>query len=524
MIGGGRSIRRVVLALFALSLGTSLALLFGYEAAVSSWLRGESALFGGLFKTPVSSARAYRNADLAARRFNVALLERPSRAVDPAFLAELAKDAAPLGIAVRRGESVDFSLPALDALETAALPSFGALEPEEPFSEGALAERALAVRQLDFIDGEGAAASFFVLRPPRPARPQQPYTRQLVLIASLLLLAADGAAGVYFIIRVTGPLKELENAAARMSAGDLETPLDAPRSGNGRFLELARVFEAFERMRSRIAELRAREREAEEGRRELIANLSHDLRTPLAAVRGYVEGLRDGVADTEEKRKRYLDTATAKIGTLDRMIGEILHLATLDSGGARSELASMDFRAFLASGVEELRLAIPEDEASILGEGLEGPPVFIRGDPRELRRLVENLVDNARKHSGKRPVSIRIKLALENGEALLRVEDDGAGIPPESRERVFERFYRGGQERPAGGTGLGLAIARRIAEGHGGSIRAEAAGNDGRAIGSGAGNAGGTEGGAGKGDGLGKGLGAGNGGNAILLRLPLAKA
>ncbi|HUW41416.1 MAG TPA: HAMP domain-containing sensor histidine kinase [Rectinemataceae bacterium] len=462
-----RSIRRVVLTLFAVSLGISFLLLVGFEDVVSSYYRGESTPFTRLFHPAPPVVRIARIMVRTLRAFNGALLKGHDAVLNDGFLARLAENAHPLGIVVRVGGKLEFASPPLSDSAMAGLPVFDAPAPAEPFEDNDRGPHVMY--QFDFRSSSGAPASFFILHEPLPGGERTPFSRQLLLIGALLLLAADGAAGVLFILRLTTPLRRVEAAALAMSHGDLDTPVESRHQ----ILELARVFEAMETMRSEIRDLlnRASEREAE--RRELIANLSHDLRTPLAAIRGYVDGLREGIADTPEKTARYLGVIGAKILDLDRMIDQIFLLSTLEAREAPPTMRVFDLRAFLRDSVEDLLLAIPGDELVIEASGLEGAPRPVRADPLQLRRVVENIVDNARRHGGKRPVTL--SLALEEADERLRIllEDDGRGIPSEESERVFERFFRGDASRPGGGFGLGLAIARRLVEAQGGSISLE---------------------------------------------------
>jgi len=467
MLRKPRSIRRIVLALFAASVGVSFVLLVIFDSAVSSYYRGESSLLTKLFRPAPAAVRNARTMVTTLRAFNDAFLKGDDAVLESSFLEALAAKALPLGIAMRLNDKLIFSSPELPGEAVNALPDFGAPAPSEPFNEDESAPHMMY--QFDFRTSTGAMASFFIFHQPEPEKRRTPFSRQLLLIVALILLAADSAAGVIFILSLTGPLRRVESAALAMSRGDLDTPVE---SGHA-ILELARVFDAMETMRSEIKDLirRAAEREAE--RRELIANLSHDLRTPLAAIRGYVDGLREGIADTPEKVSRYLSVLSGKIRDLDRMIDQIFLLSTLEAREAPPTMRVFDLRAFLRDSVEDLRLAIPQDELILEESGLEGSVRPIRADPLQLRRVVENIVDNARRHGGKRP--IRLRIALEEQGAISRIvlEDDGRGIPAEDAERIFERFYRGDPSRPAAGVGLGLAIARHLVEAQGGEIRLE---------------------------------------------------
>ena len=468
-----RSIRRIVLALFAVSVGVSFLLLVSFESAMSSYYRGESSVLTRLFHPAPAAVRSARTMVRVLRSFNQALLSGSDAALQPAFLASLASKAVPLGIAMRVNGGLVFASPDLPADAFRTLPEFGSAGPVEPFPEDEDAPHVMY--QFDFRSSTGEPASFFILHQPLPEPQRTPYSRQLLLIVALLLLAADGAAGVIYILSLTAPLRRVESAARAMSRGDLDTPVESGHS----ILELARVFDAMETMRSEIKDLIRRAALREGERRELIANLSHDLRTPLSAIRGYVDGLREGIADTPEKRAKYLSIVGAKILDLDRMIDQIFLLSTLEAQEAAPTMRSFDLRAFLRDSVEDLRMAISSDELILDHEGLEGAPRMIRADPLQLRRVVENIVDNARRHGGRKPIHLRISLEESATHSRILLEDDGRGIPAEDAERVFERFYRGDPSRPGGGVGLGLAIARRLVEAQGGRIALEPVGGGG---------------------------------------------
>jgi signal transduction histidine kinase len=467
-----RSIRMAVLALFAASIVVSVLLLLAFESAVTSYYRGETSLLTRIFKPVQAVAGSARTMVHVMRRFNAALLQGPDAPTQQPFLSDLARRSFPLSIVMRIGDRISFSSIPADYKGDVHLTAFGAPSPAEPFSDEQSEVR--IIYQFDFRTSDAQNASFFLLRMPGDDPRHLPFSRQLGLIIALILLAADGAAGVYFILRVTTPLRRVEAAALAMSRGDLSTPVE----GGDQILELARVFAALETMRSKIVELLALEHERESERRELIANLSHDLRTPLAAIRGYVDGLREGIADTPEKIGRYLSVLGQKIQDLDHMIGQIFLLSTLEARETPPTFREIDFRAFLSDCVEELELSIPSGELRIEQEGMCCEPCRIAADPLQLRRLLENLVENSIKHAGKKPVTVRLTLAEEGSMARLDIEDDGRGIPTQEAERVFDRFYRSDPSRSGGGVGLGLSIAKQIAEANGGKLRIVLPGDD----------------------------------------------
>lgn len=460
--------RRAVILLFASSLILALGLLLAYESAIASWYRGESTFLTALFKPGPSLARTTTGADTLFRSFNRLYNAGLGQAMDKGKLAALAQDASPLVVTLRSGQDILYSSRPLGPEAAEALPAYGSLsQRHDPVEEDG--EFYYAIRQFDFRGPGGEEASFFVLRPPDSrVQGRLPYTRQLALVVALLLLAADGAVGVWFTIRIAASLGRLEISAGRIGSGDLETPVDSTEP----FVELSSVFVVLESMREKIGVLLKEERLREQERRELIANLSHDLRTPLSALRGYVDGLREGIANTPEKSDRYLAVIAEKTALLERMTGELLLLSTLDEDAAPPQALPLDLGAFLQGGVEELVLSRSGAGISFEFDLPPGPPILVLADPGQLRRVVENLTDNALRHGGRKSIRLRFSLAREGGRALARIEDDGRGIPEAELERIFERFRRLDPERSGGGSGLGLAIARKLVEANGGSIRA----------------------------------------------------
>jgi signal transduction histidine kinase len=471
------SARFMVGILFGVSLAAALSLLLLVETAMDRYYQGERSLFARVLRLSAPATGLSGYSFLAVRAFNAAFLRGPDAPAERAFLEDLSRRVDPLGVALRVGDRLIYSSPTLPQKDFALLPPFG---DESPSASDASAKTSgILVQQLDFRRSDGTPASVFIFRTPGSLTRSYSYSRRIVLVAALLLLAADASVGLWFIMRLTAPLREMEAAALAISSGDLETPV---RSLHG-IAELGRVFDALETMRDRISGLLKRREEEEASRRELIANLSHDLRTPLAAIRGYVDGLRDGIADTPEKRERYIAVLGQKIRDLDRMIGQIFLLSTLDAREVPSETKRVDLRQFMSDSLEGLELSMSADEISFEVEGLAGRPLHAMIDPLQMRRVVENVADNARKHGGRKPVRMNISLReLDHGRAELRFADDGKGIPEAERERVFDRFRRLDPSRPGGGLGLGLAIARRIVDAQGGSIRAECEPGGGAAI------------------------------------------
>lgn len=207
-------------------------------------------------------------------------------------------------------------------------------------------------------------------------------------------------------------------------------------------------------------------------RRDFVANVSHELKTPLAAIRGYAETLRDGALDEPPIAHRFTDRILSQCQRLQMLLDDLLTLSRLESTDPLAERQRVDLAAAIGHAVELFGAAAREKGMTLETDAEPVPPIL--GDLDGLERLVLNLVENALKYN--RPDGkVTVRLRRCGDEAVLEVTDTGIGIPPEALPRIFERFYRvdKGRAREEGGTGLGLAIVKHIAQVHGGSVDVE---------------------------------------------------
>lgn len=287
----------------------------------------------------------------------------------------------------------------------------------------------------------------------------------LAVLVGILVLANGGitwlAAG-----RIIRPLRSLEKAAERIGSGDLDCPVEP--AGDR---EVRRVFEAFETMRRELKASLDKQLRYERGRRELVAALSHDLRTPITAIRGYVEGLRDGIPRDEEARRRYLAIVDEKARLLDRLIGDLFLFSRMELPGWELRRENLDAAAFVRGVLEEVRSEHPSLRLSFLE--MEG--VRISADRDHLGRALVNVAENSVRHGGPGERTLSVSVEEERGFCRIRLADDGRGIAEGEEERIFEGLYRGDASRNQrdGGSGLGLAVVRQVTAAHGGRVRAE---------------------------------------------------
>ncbi len=207
-------------------------------------------------------------------------------------------------------------------------------------------------------------------------------------------------------------------------------------------------------------------------RREFVANVSHELKTPLAAIRGYVETLRDGALDDRPTAERFLVRVLAQCRRLQALLDDLLTLSRLESVEAPLPMARVDLEAVAGRSLDLVSEVAREKDVRFVVEASDPPPVL--GHAESLERLLVNLLDNGVKYN--RPGgTVRLRLGRDADGASIEVEDTGIGIPTDALPRLFERFYRvdKGRSREEGGTGLGLAIVKHIVQAHGGRVEVE---------------------------------------------------
>jgi two-component system phosphate regulon sensor histidine kinase PhoR len=218
-----------------------------------------------------------------------------------------------------------------------------------------------------------------------------------------------------------------------------------------------------------ISELRRLERV----RRDFVANVSHEFRTPLTAIQGFAETLLSGALEDAQNNRRFLEIIREHAVRLGRLTEDLLKLSQIEGRKMEMEFRPVDLRPLVESCLETARLEAAPKNLALRAEFAEGTPK-VRGDARWLRDVLQNLLDNAVRYTpaGGR---VTVRTAAREGAVEISVEDTGIGIPQAEQERIFERFYRvdAARSREVGGTGLGLSIAKHLVEAHGGRIEVE---------------------------------------------------
>lgn len=289
-------------------------------------------------------------------------------------------------------------------------------------------------------------------------------------IAALAGIAlAVGAIGYGLRRWMVKPLEAMGRGARGIAEGDLDVAL--PES---RIREIADVRDGFETMVAGLRRSLAEREALEEERRFLIGAIAHDLRTPLFALRGYLQGLDQGIASTPEQRQRYLAVCMDKAGELDRLVSDLFAFVKTDYPVEARTGDALDLAEEAERSANGMRAPAETKGVAIAMERPDADDsCLVRGDAHQLARAIGNLLDNAVRHT---PAGgdIVVRCGREADRVCVVVRDSGSGFAPEDLSRAFEPLYRGeaSRNRETGGAGLGLAIARRIFRAHGGDLTA----------------------------------------------------
>lgn len=299
-----------------------------------------------------------------------------------------------------------------------------------------------------------------------------------LLLTIIMLLISNVIFTLVVYKSMVAPLKQLQSAAEAIKKGDLDKPIEYYSRD-----EFRDVFKSFEELRQKLKKSIVMHQQYEENRKLLISSISHDLKTPITTIRGYVEGIRDKVADTPEKMDRYIDTISKKALEMDELIDDLFLFSKLDVQKHSFDFTVINIIMYIKDMVEELRFYYEEKGITIRTHFTE-EKVNVSADVNNLRRVFENIFTNCIKYSGTKPLTIDIY--LENGDDFVQIEikDNGKGISEESMEFVFDSFYRADLSRNNSlrGSGLGLAIVKKIILEHHGSVWAKSEINEGTSI------------------------------------------
>ena len=276
------------------------------------------------------------------------------------------------------------------------------------------------------------------------------------------------------------PISELNVAMKHIKNGDFEYRLEPPEKGS----EINDLYRNYEDMRLRLRENAEEKIQREKQNRELISNISHDLKTPITAIKGYSEGIIDGIADTPEKIDRYVKTIYNKANDMDKLINELSVYSGIDNNRIPYHFHKILVGEYFRDCIEEVGLDLESKHFTLNYENLVSPDTTIIADPEQMKRVINNIISNSVKYMDKPHGKILIRILDEVDSIRVEIEDNGKGIAQKDLQNIFDRFYRTDASRNSGtgGSGIGLSIVKKIIQDHGGYIWATSKEGEGTCI------------------------------------------
>lgn len=292
-------------------------------------------------------------------------------------------------------------------------------------------------------------------------------TKDLFLSAFIILIFTALAIGLWLYRSIATPLVKLKKATQNIKEGNLDFVLDV--EGNDEFSQLC---QDFEEMRRRLKESTEEKNLIEKENKELICNISHDLKTPITAVKGYVEGIMDGVADTPEKMDRYVRTIYNKTNEMDHLINELTFYSKIDTNRIPYTFSKLNVEDYFSDCAEEVGLELETKGIELVYANYVENDVVVIADGEQIRRVIHNIIGNAIKYMDKKRGIIQIRVKDVGDFIQVEIEDNGKGIGAKDLPYIFDRFYRTDISRNSskGGSGIGLSIVKKILEDHGGKV------------------------------------------------------
>ena len=333
------------------------------------------------------------------------------------------------------------------------------------------------VRQLDFRFTDGAEGSAFIVTSISSMLPEvESLIMDVVMVLAMILIFTSMILTAWIYKSIVTPIHHLQVATKKITDGNLD--FEMPAGGED---EIGELCTDFEEMRRRLKETAEEKLEAEKQNKELISNISHDLKTPITAVKGYVEGLMDGVADTPEKQEKYIRTIYNKANDMERLINELTFYSKIDTNRIPYHFDRINVNDYFADCVEELSIELEEQNIELAYFNYVDENVQVIADAEQIKRVINNIVSNSIKYIDKPKGYINIRVKDVGDFIQVEIEDNGKGIATKDLPLIFNRFYRTDASRNSskGGSGIGLSIVKKIIEDHGGKVWATSKENTG---------------------------------------------
>ncbi|MBR5508566.1 MAG: HAMP domain-containing histidine kinase [Lachnospiraceae bacterium] len=305
----------------------------------------------------------------------------------------------------------------------------------------------------------------------QPAGVVTPQTKEFLiemLLSVLLIMAMTSSFLVVWIYRsILNPIETLKKATRNIRDGNLDFEVAIEDTD-----EIGELCADFEEMRIRLKESTEQKVSFDSQNKELISNISHDLKTPITAIKGYVEGLLDGVADTPQKQEKYLRTIYNKANDMDRLINELSFYSKIDTNRIPYNFNKINVLEYFDDCIEDIGLELDEQHVQLSYNNEVSRDIVVIADAEQLKRVINNIVGNSVKYMDKNDKFIQIRVLDVGDFVQVEIEDNGKGIAAKDLPYIYDRFYRTDTSRNSskGGSGIGLSIVHKIMEDHGGKV------------------------------------------------------
>lgn len=375
-------------------------------------------------------------------------------------------------IILRKGEDIIYRGSEKDSNLKKYLPKFGEFDTDIEGGFYIDANNPVLLKQQDFYFEDRSEGSIFIVTDVRNLIPQIKTSFVQLLLAYIIVTLLTALVVVYWIyLSIIKPLNVLRIATSEITKGNLNFSIEADPKD-----EIGQLSIDFEEMRIRIKELLELRLENETKTKELVGNITHDLKTPITAIKGYSEGIMDGVADTPEKQKKYIETIYNKTNSMSALVDELLLYSKIENNKVEYYFTKLNLDNFFSDCIEEVSLDLELKNISIFYENKTDRPIYVLADPEQLKKVVNNIIMNSVKYITNKKGLINIEVVDDNEYIQICISDNGIGIPAKDLPYIFERFYRSDESRNTtkGGSGLGLSIAKKIVKDQNGEIWARA--------------------------------------------------
>lgn len=298
-----------------------------------------------------------------------------------------------------------------------------------------------------------------------------PEVRSMVaemMFTSVIILFITGTVLTIWVYQsIWRPIGKLQEATRKIRDGDLDFTLEADEDD-----EIGQLCQNFEEMRIRLKESTEEKIQYDKESKELISNISHDLKTPITAIKGYVEGIMDGVASSPEKLDKYIRTIYNKANDMDRLIDELTFYSKVDTNKIPYNFSKINVAGYFRDCIDEVGLELEARGVELGYFNYVDEDVMVIADAEQMKRVINNIIGNSLKYMDKKHGIINIRILDVGDFVQIEIEDNGKGIGSRELPYIFDRFYRTDSSRNSskGGSGIGLSIVKKIVEDHGGKI------------------------------------------------------